>query len=152
MKASIRRGFDVTDHTLAGLVKVRADLIKEHDTLKARCVAIAGELAHVDAVIRLVDPNHRSPTLHMDAREVSAIARGERSRALLDVMREAGEPITAAEAARRTMLKQGHDPEDRAHRKVITKKVEAALWRQERRGVLRSLRREGQVMVWEVKI
>jgi hypothetical protein len=74
----------LTDHTLVSLTKLRADLIKEHDTLKARCTAIAGELLHIDAVIRLVDPGHRSPTLHMDAREVSVIARGERSRALLD--------------------------------------------------------------------
>lgn len=140
----------MTDHTLVALTKLRADLIKEHDTLKARCTAIVGELVHIDAVVRLVDPNHRSPTLHLDAREVSIIARGERSRALLDVMREAGEPLPGAEIARRVMVKQGHDPEDRAHRKVITKKVEAALWRQERRGVLRSLRREGQVMVWEI--
>ena len=140
----------MTDHTLAGLTRRRSDLIKEHDTLKARLTAIAGELSHLDAVIRMFDPGYRSPTLHMDAREVSVIAKGERSRALLDVMREAGEPITAMEAARRTMAKQGHDPEDREHRRVITKKVEAALWRQERRGVLRSIRSEGQFVLWEV--
>ncbi len=140
----------MTDHVLASLIKRRTDLTSEHDKLKGRLSQIGTEVAHLDAVIRLFNPSHKPATLHLDARELTAIARGERSRALLDVMREAGEPITAADAARRTMAKQGHDPEDREHRRLITRKVEAALWRQERRGVLRSIRRDGQFVLWEV--
>src|SRR5690349_9895687 len=137
-------------YVLSGLTKCRDDLIGEHEKLKARMVVISANLVHLDAVLRLFDPNHQVVPMGEVIQLGVRAKKGERSRAVLDLMREAIGPLTTVEVAQTLMVKQGHDPENKEHRRLVVKKMEASLKRQERRGLLRAIRREGQPVLWEV--
>ena len=141
----------MTNYVLLGLSKRRAELTGEADAIKARLLQIHTDTAHLDAVIRQFDPDYELGSIKAKRQRGPDVAqRGERSRALLDVLREAGEPIATAEIVRRVIAAQGHDAQDRLLVRSFSKRVSLSLARQERQGVLRSIRREGEAVVWEV--
>ena len=141
----------MTDYVLTGLVKRRAELSGEGDALRAKLARIATDLGHLDAVIRQFDPEYDMGSIRPKRpQSLDAAKRGERSRAVLDVLREASEPITAAEMVRRVLVDQGQDPNDHALVRQVAKRFETALARQERGGVVRARREPGRVVLWEV--
>lgn len=139
----------MTDYVLSGLTKRRGELAGEADALRARLAAIAVDLGHLDAVIRLFDPDHDiAATRPKRPRDPDAAGRGERGKLVLDVLREAAGPIPAADVVRRMLARQGQGPEDARLVRAVTKRVEAALARQEKRGVVRAVRETGKPVVW----
>lgn len=123
----------------------------EADALRARLARIAADLGHLDAVIRLFDPDHDVEAIRPKRPRGPGVARrGERSRALLDVLREAEGPIGTAELVRRVLARDGQDAGDARLAKEFTKRVETALARQERQGTVRGVRAPGRAVVWEV--
>ena len=103
----------MTDYVLSGLVKRRAELAGEADALRARLADITADLGHLDAVIRLFDPDHDIAAIRPKTpRGPDTAGRGERGRLVLDVLREAGEPIPAVDVVRRMLAKQGQDAGD----------------------------------------
>jgi len=104
-------------------------------------------------VIRQFDPEYDIATIcSKRPQNLDAAKRGERSRAALDVLRRAPEPITAAEMVRRALAEQGQDPDDHALVRQVAKRFETALARQERRGVVRARREPGRMVLWEVAL
>lgn len=141
----------MTDYVLSGLTKRRAELAGEADALRARLATIAVDLGHLDAVIRLFDPDHDIASIRPKRpRGPDAAGRGERGKLVLDVLREAAGPIPAVEIARRMLAKQGQDADDVRLVRQVTKRVEAALARQEKRGVVQAVREAGKAVVWQV--
>lgn len=141
----------MTDYVLTGLVKRRVELSGEGDALRAKLARIATDLGHLDAVIRQFDPEYDMGSIRPKRpQSLDAAKRGERSRAVLDVLREASEPISAAEMVRRVLADQGQDPADGSLVRQVAKRFEMALARQERRGVVRARREPGQMVLWEV--
>ncbi len=137
------------EHVLAALIRKRAHLAGEADMLRTRVAQINADLAHLDAAIQLFDAELDPGTIRPVCRRGPDAARhGERSRAMLTVMREAGEPLTAAEIARRVMVQQGLEVGDQRFAQRLKKQLLAALTRQQQRGVVRSEQRPGQVVLW----
>lgn len=80
----------MVDYVLSGLVKRRAELAGEADALKARLARIATDLGHLDATIRLFDPDHDVAGIRpRRPRGPDVAGRGEMTRAILAVLREA---------------------------------------------------------------
>ena len=120
----------MTEHVLSGLTKRRAELAGEAVQLRARLAAIAADMGHLDAVIRLFDPEYDLVAIRPKRpRGPDVAGRGERSRALLAVLREAGEPLATAEIVRRMMARTGQDAEDRRLVRMLTKRISMALAR-----------------------
>ena len=141
----------MTDYVLAGLTKRRAELSGEADALHARLALIATDIGHLDAVIRQFDPDYDLASIRPKRlRSPDTVGRGERSRALLTVLRDAAEPITTADIVRQLMAKQGQDAGDRRLLAQITKRVGMALSRQKANGAVRTVEGQGQFVLWEV--
>ena len=84
----------MVDYVLTGLVKRRAELAGEIEALRARLAQIGIDLGHLDAVIRPFDPEYELASIcPKRPRGPDVAGRGERSRALLAVLREAGVSI-----------------------------------------------------------
>jgi hypothetical protein len=108
-------------------------------------------MGHLDAVIRLFDPEYDLVAIRPKRpRGPDVAGRGERSRALLAVLREAGEPLATAEIVRRMMARAGQDGEDRRLVRMLMKRISMALARQAQRGAVRGEQGAGQIVLWEV--
>lgn len=141
----------MTDYVLTGLVKRRAELAGIADTLRAQLTAVTADLGHLDAVIRHFDPDYSIASIQPKRqREPDAISHGERTRAILDVLRETGEPLSAVEITRRAMIRAGQNAENQKLAWQRKRQILAALLRQEKRGVVRSVREPGRPVMWAV--
>lgn len=104
----------MADYVILGLVRRRAELTGESDDLRARIAQIGTDLGHLDAVIRQFDPEHDVAGIRSKRpRSPDAARRGEMSRAVLSVLREASEPLSTVEVAERLGKAQGVDIADK---------------------------------------
>jgi hypothetical protein len=140
------------EHVLSGLARKRAELAAgEVDALRTRLVAIAADLGHLDATIRLSDPDYELASIRPKRPRGSDVARpGEMSRFVLDALREATEPMPTPAIAARLMAERGLDGQDRGLVRNLTKRVCMALRHQEQRGTVRSHQGPGRVALWEI--
>ena len=140
----------MTDYVLAGLTKRRAELSGEAETLRSRLAQIATDVGYLDAVIRQFDPDYDLGTIRPKrARSDDAAGRGEISRFILQVLREATEPVATHDVARRLMVERGQDTEDRRLVKLTMKRVGMAFSRQKALGTVRAIQGVGAVTLWE---
>jgi hypothetical protein len=143
----------MADYVVAGLVKRRAELAGEADALRARLAQIAADLGHLDATIRLFDPDFDLAAIRpRRVRAADTAKRGEMSRSVLGVLREAVGPMTTAEVVAAVMVASRMDGQDRKAAARMANRVGLALRRQERNGTVRSERREGRAVVWEIAV
>ncbi len=141
----------MTDYVLAGLTKRRAELTGEADALRTRLAQIGSDLGHLDAVIRQFDPDYDLGSIRPKRpRGPDVAGRGEMSRFVLGVLREATEPVTTQEVVRRLMVERGQDANDRRLVKLTMKRVAMALARQEKQGTVYSTREVGQSAMWRI--
>ncbi len=139
----------MTDYVLAGLTKRRAELTGKADALQTRLAQIGIDIGHLDAVIRQFDPDYDLGSIRPKRHRGPDVAgRGEMSRFILRVLREATEPVTTQEVARRLMTERGQDMEDRRLVAQTMKRVGMVLSRQKANGALRSEREAGQAVLW----
>ncbi len=141
----------MTEHVLSGLVKRVADLAGEAETLRARLAQIGTDLGHLDAVIRQFDPDYDLGAIRAKRpRGPNVAGRGEMSRFILKVLREAPEPVTTQEVTRRLMAERGQDAGDRRLVAQTMKRVGMALSRQKAAGTVWATQRAGIATLWEV--
>ncbi len=141
----------MTDYVLAGLTKRRAELTGEADALKARLVQIGTDLGHLDAVIRQFDPDYDLGSIRTKRpRGPDVAGRGEMSRFVLGVLRDATEPMPTPDIAARLMAERGMDGQDRKLAERITKRIVSTLRHQGQKGTVRSQPGPGRVLLWEI--
>ena len=141
----------MTDYVLSGLAKRRAELAGEAETLRARLAQIATDTGHLDAVIRQFDPDYDLGSIRPKRPRVQdAAGRGDMSRFIMKVLREATEPVATHEVVRRLMTERGQDAGDRRLVKNTMKRVGMAFSRQKAAGTVRAIQGAGPVTLWEV--
>lgn len=97
--------------TVAGLQDKRAELIKVRDQLSSELEAVTFDLDHLDAVIRLFDPEQTPPVRKRYLMQHSARG-GEMARFVLSTLRTANNPLTAREIGLKWATDNGLDPTD----------------------------------------
>jgi hypothetical protein len=141
----------MTDYVLAGLTKRRAEMAGEAAALRARLAAIAADTGHLDAVIRQFNPDYDLASIRPKRpRGPNVAGRGEMSRFVLGVLREATEPVPTPAIAARLMAERGMDGQDRKLVRNVAKRVAMALRHQERQGTVRAEQGVGRVVLWAV--
>ena len=100
----------MSEIVLNALAKRRAELMGEDTALRAKLAQIWADIGHLDAVIRQFDPDYNLAGIRgKRPRNREAARRGETSRAVLGLLREAGAPISTAEVVERMMAQRGLD-------------------------------------------
>jgi hypothetical protein len=141
----------MSEIVLNALTKRRAELMGEDTALRAKLAQIRADIGHLDAVIRQFDPDYNLASIRgKRPRNREAARRGETSRAVLGLLREAKTPISTAEVVERMMAQRGVDTDDRQAVKLMLKRTGTTLARQEKQGTVRSVREPGQAVEWEV--
>ncbi len=141
----------MTDYVLAGLTKRRAELTGEGDALRAKLASVATDLGHLDAVIRQFDPDYDLGSIRSKRPRGPDVARrGEMSRFMLGVLRDAAEPMSTGAIVARFMAERGMDGQDRKVVERITKRIVSTLRHQGQKGTVRPQPGPGRMLLWEV--
>lgn len=137
---------------IPGLVKRRAELAGQieatHDALRK----MVADLEVLDATIVQFDPDFQVEAIRPKAfRPPKDWAnRGEMSRIVLSILRQACEPLTTRDIALQMLIERALDKSDQRLLKLMTKRVGVALRIQRERGAVRAEQGPGQFMIWEV--
>jgi hypothetical protein len=137
---------------LSGLVKRRAELAgdieKTHEALRKMVL----DLENIDATILQFDPDFRVETIQPKAFRPPKdwSNRGQMSRIILSILRQASEPLTTRDIALQLLVERALDKSDQRLLRIMTKRVGVALRGQKENGVVRSDQGPGQYMLWEV--
>jgi hypothetical protein len=136
-------------HIMAALVRKRAELAGEIENTHAALKRMIGELEHLDSTLRLFDPDIDIPAIRPKAFRPPAdwAHRGEMTRMVLDILRQAAEPMTTRDIAFQLMVERALDNNDRRLLNLMDKRVGVAL-RYQRVAV--SSQGPGQFMLWRL--
>ena len=142
----------MTNYVLQGLVKRRAELTgdieRTHDALRK----MVSDLEALDATIMQFDPDFKIETIKPKAFRPPKdwAKRGEMTRFVLSLLRQASEPMTSRDIALEMLVSRALDKSDQRLLRLMTKRVAVALAGQRAAGVVRSLEGPGMFNTWEV--
>ncbi len=139
-------------HVISALVTRRSELAGEIEHTQQRVKQLIHDLENLDSTIRLFDGDYRVEAIKPKGFRPPAdwASRGEMSRIILDILRQAAEPLTSQDIARELIVSRGLDVADVKLLRKMTKRVSVALRNQRDNGLVQSSQAEGMFMVWEV--
>lgn len=136
------------DHAVSALVRRRRELTGEIDALLSRIAAITDDVRALDQVMLLFRPDMRPEAIPSVAYRPKAdwAQRGEVQRAVLNIMREAGEPLECAAITKAVMTARGTDPNAYPlHRKRVSRTLDKLRTRG-----LATMARDGGRLLWRL--
>ena len=118
------------DLATSALIRKRAELAGEIEALRTRVANLQADLAHLDAVIRILDPATEPDAIRpkVPRNACDWFGRGELFRLAMDALRGVTEPQTAGQIAQAVMAAKGLTASPYAVRR-ITGMVDATLRR-----------------------
>lgn len=128
MTDTIRRArTDTYEHTVTGLLTKRADLFNEAVRIRDRLAEIKNDVGAIDRVLGTLGyTGDLDAEMPRQKREV-LFGKGELTRAILDELRDAPEPMTSRQIAQAVVAVGGQDARDRRLMADVTKRVSKAL-------------------------
>ena len=129
------------DHTLSGLVAKRAEIAGQITQTRASLRQLIADLDHVDAAIRIFDPEFDIEGIRPRAPAAlfPVSFRGEFVRIILDMMREAKGPVTTKEIALHVMRGRGLNTTDDAMVALFCRRTRGLLYHYRDRGMIRGI-------------
>lgn len=137
-------------NVLGGLVAKRGELAAEVEHHRRELHRLAEALGHVDATIHLFDPSYELGALPARRRgsRHQWFGPGECQRLVLEVLRDAAEPLSGRALGRAVMARKGLE-ESRDVLAVVQKTALAVLRRLVAKGVVRRRALADGTHVWE---
>src|SRR3954468_22952885 len=113
---------------------------------------MVADLENLDATIVQFDPNFKVETIKPKGfRPPSDWSnRGQMSRIILSVLRQAAEPLTTRDIALQLLIERALDKSDQRLLRLMTKRVGVALQGQRENGLVQCDQGPGQNMLWEI--
>jgi hypothetical protein len=143
----------VTDYALTGLVNRRAELTGEIEATHGKLRQMLADLESLDATILQFDPSFHIEAIRPKAfRPPSDWAnRGQMSRVVLSILRQAAEPLTSRDIALELLVSRAMDKRDQRLLRLMTKRVGVALRTQRDNGSVQCEQGPGQFMLWRIR-
>jgi hypothetical protein len=138
------------EHTVFGLVRKRGELAGKIEHAQTVLRQLIIDLDNLDCTIRLFAPD-------IDLEDIKprplpprhAAFKGEVSRIVFSALRESG-PMTTVQLAQHVMADRGLNTADKRLVVTIGKRVHAAMRHYRSKGLVRSLKREGERQLWKI--
>ncbi len=139
-------------HVITALVRKRAELAGEIEATHERLRQMLADLENVDATLVLFDADYQveaiSPKAFRPPSDWSN--RGEMTRMVLSILRQAAEPLTTRDIALKMLVERALDKSDRKLLRLMTKRVSTALRDQRHKGTVVSEEGPGQYNLWQI--
>ena len=138
--------------TINGLIKKRSEIAGRIHAIQEEAGRLIAALDHIDATLRLFDPEIDFEVLPVKALPPpNAAFRGEFQRSLLEMLRGTQRWQTTDELCVKVMVQRRMNEADRALRTLTRKRVGHALTRLRRKGVVRSRKAgKGALLAWKI--
>jgi hypothetical protein len=104
-------------HVVSALVERRARVAGDLKQAELCVEALKADIAAIDACILMFKADYKIesiPTKITTGKNPAVLPKGTGSRKALEILRRAGEPLTAPELARRILISMGRETTDRA--------------------------------------
>lgn len=137
-------------HVLSGLIAKRAELSGQVETLQREMRALVLAIDHIDATIRVFDPNADLEDIKPKLPPRHSAFRGEVTRLVLIALRKSEKPLPVSEITLHVALGRGLSGEDKPFLRVLSRRVGACLRNLRKKGLIRMTREIGQAGLWEV--
>lgn len=141
---------DTYEHTITGLLTKRVDLYHEVERIRDRMATIKNDIAALDRVLGTLgytgDLNKEMPR----QKHERLFGQGELTRAILDVLRDATEPMATRDIAREIIAVNEQDARDRRLLTEVTRRASKALRIQKQRGNVQRVMDQAGKAVWVV--
>jgi len=139
-------------HVVSALVRKRAELTGDIERTQDSLQCMIRDLENLDATILLFDADYQIEAIKPKAFRPPAdwAKRGEMTRIILSILRQAAEPLTTRDIAFQLMRERALDTGDVRFLRLMTKRCGVALRLQRDKGVVRSAQGTGQYMIWEI--
>jgi hypothetical protein len=141
----------MTDYMVTGLVKKRAELAGELANIHNRVAQLVRDIEHIDATLQIVAPDivpeAIPPRLFQPPEDWSK--RGQMSRLVLGILRNAKEPLASRDIASQLILERGMAMDMKLLR-LMTKRVGSALRDKREKGLVRTIEGAGLYQLWEI--
>ena len=138
-------------HVVSGLVSKRSELagILEHH--QKEITRLSAEVSAIDGAIKVFDPTYRIQDIKSKRQfKINPFfAHGELHKIILEVMRDAEQPIATPDICAQVIDRKGLTL-DSEQLGMVRASVSNALNRQSNKGMIRSVGNEGLANVWEV--
>ncbi len=139
-------------HVISALVKKRANLTGDIERTHEHLRQMIADLENLDATILMFDSSYQVEAIKPKAFRPPAdwSKRGEMTRVILSILRQAAEPLTTRDIALELLVSRALDKNDQKLLRLMTKRVGVALRGQRDKGGVRSEQGPGQYVLWEM--
>lgn len=142
----------MTDYMVTGLVKRRAEIAGELRAAHDRVGQLVRDLAALDEALRVVAPDVEveaiRPKMFRPPEDWSN--RGQMSRIVLSILRQARDPLTTPEIAAQLVIERGLDAGDKKLMPLMVRRVGACLRHKREQGHVESLDGPGNYLMWQI--
>ncbi len=142
----------MVDYVLTGLVKRRAELAGEIEATHDQLRKLIADMEHLDATILQFSPDYQVAEIRPRAFRPPKdwARRGEMTRLVLDILRQAAEPMSSRDVAYELMGRRALDRDDGKLLRLMSKRTGVALRGARDRGHVQSEQGSGQYQLWRV--
>lgn len=139
-------------HVISALAKKRAELSGHIETTQAKLRQMILDLESLDKTLLMFDPDYRIETIRPKAFRPPEdwSKRGEMTRIILGILRQATEPMTSSDIAVQLIAERALDQTDAKLQRLMTKRVGVALRGLRDRDVARSKAGPGMSVLWSL--
>src|ERR1700730_13526386 len=136
-------------HVISALREKRAELSGELIAAEKRIIQLRADIGSLDAAIRIFDPTLEPHKIRpiLRRKKPTLIPRGQCSRAILDMLRAADDPMTAREIATQLAVRYQMDASNVDAMNALVAKVRNTVARQ--KGLTNEVR--GDAKAWRVE-
>jgi hypothetical protein len=119
----MRHSTDTYEHTISGLLQKRVELFHEAERIRDRLAEIKNDIGALDRTLTTLGYTGDLDAMMPRQKREVLFGRGELTRAILDELRGASEPMTSREIAQAIVAVSGQDARDRKLISDLTRRV-----------------------------
>ena len=138
------------EHVLSGLIAKRAELAGRVETLQRDMREAVLAIDHIDAAIRMFDPEAELDDIKPRLPPRHQAFKGEVSRLVLNALRKAGKPLPVAELTLHVLAGRGLTAEDKPFMRVLGRRVGACLRNLRKKGLVTLTRSVDGIGLWGI--
>ena len=137
-------------NTVSGLQAKRKELAALHGRLTDEARKVLRDIEHVDACIKMFDPEARLHRICIERYKQPRAPKGQMKRFVMAQFRDASTPLTSRQIIAAWIADHG-EPEDRRSTNILKKRIGAVIQSVKRDGLIEAVGMEGECKLWQIK-